>query len=235
MTGVYLDARNYDLVSFWKDVCPDKNIQTLIYDERNFYPKPASEEIDDDICDEAVFEASSATTSPSKTKSPGTREIVSKGGESANEGSCGKSRLVFLKRRAETEVTESDQELFAVGRGNGTRELTGQRVLQVRVCQPKFVTHVKVNHLRYLQVATILRNLSFEEENTRELAKNLTCIRFVLLCVNSSWSNLNQMGFDILSNVASDVQLEEPSEDAVTDLLLNTLSRCISSTDRFQV
>ena len=43
------------------------------------------------------------------------------------------------------------------------------------------------------------------------------------------------MGFDILSNVASDVQLEEPSEDAVTDLLLNTLSRCISSTDRFQV
>merc|ERR1712106_973421 len=37
------------------------------------------------------------------------------------------------------------------------------------------------------------------------------------------------------SNIASEVVLEEPSEDAVTDLLLSTLSRCIGAQDRFQV
>ena len=66
-------------------------------------------------------------------------------------------------------------------------------------------------------------------------AKNLTCLRFVLLCVNSAWANLNQMGFDILSNIASEVQLEEPGEDAVTDLMIKSLSRCIGDQDRFQV
>ena len=84
-------------------------------------------------------------------------------------------------------------------------------------------------------MATVIRNLSVEEDNSPVLAKNLNCLRFVLLCVNSSWANLNQMGFDILGNIASCVQLEEPSEDAVTDLLLSTLSRCIGAQDRFQV
>jgi hypothetical protein len=57
----------------------------------------------------------------------------------------------------------------------------------------------------------------------------------VLLCVNSAWGNLNQTGFDILSNIASEVQLEEPGEDAVTDLMIKSLSRCIGDQDRFQV
>merc|ERR1719422_1706647 len=78
-------------------------------------------------------------------------------------------------------------------------------------------------------------NLIFEEDNSPVLAKNLTCLRFVLLCVNSSWANLNQMGFDILSNIAAEIHLEEPSDDAVTELLLSTLSRCIGAQDRFQV
>jgi hypothetical protein len=43
------------------------------------------------------------------------------------------------------------------------------------------------------------------------------------------------MGFDILSNIASEVQLEEPGEDAVTDLMIKSLSRCIGDQDRFQV
>ena len=126
----------------------------------------------------------------------------------------GPSRIAALKQKAEAELEDGDDELFASGRGNGTKELTGQRVLQV---------------------ATVIRNLSFEEDNSPVLAKNLTCLRFVLLCVNSSWANLNQMGFDILSNIAAEIQLEEPSDDAVTELLLSTLSRCIGAQDRFQV
>jgi hypothetical protein len=31
------------------------------------------------------------------------------------------------------------------------------------------------------------------------------------------------------------VQLEEPGEDAVTDLMIKSLSRCIGDQDRFQV
>ena len=49
-----------------------------------------------------------------------------------------------------------DSGIFASGRKGGTHELAGQRVLQI---------------------ATIIRNLSFEEDNVHVLAKNLTCLR----------------------------------------------------------
>ena len=51
----------------------------------------------------------------------------------------GPSRIAALKKKAEAEFEDGDDELFASGRGNGTKELTGQRVLQV---------------------ATVIRNLS---------------------------------------------------------------------------
>ena len=63
-----------------------------------------------------------------------------------------------------------------------------------------------------------------------------TFSRYCLLCTSSKWSNLNQMGFDILSNISSDLFLEEnSSESCVTEVLLSTLTTCISSVDRFQV
>ena len=62
------------------------------------------------------------------------------------------------------ESTEDD--LFARGPSIGARELAGQRVLQV---------------------ASILRNLSFEEDNAAVLSKNMTCLRFCLLCTSSAW------------------------------------------------
>ena len=45
------------------------------------------------------------------------------------------------------------------------------------------------------------------------------------------------MGFDILSNIATEVVLEEASgtDSCVTDVLLSTLTTCLSSDDRFQV
>ena len=182
----YRETRNYDQVRFWRDVCRNSAVLELIYDEKNFYPK-ISEPESNFFAEEFSTEYDAATAS---------------------------DRLDQLKRRAAHEVTDSDAELFAVGRSMGTREPTGQRVLQI---------------------ATILRNISFEEDNVAVLAKNLTLLRFVLLCVNSSWSNLNQTGFDILSNIAGEIQLEEPSEDAVTDLMIKSLTRCIGDQDRFQV
>ncbi len=60
--------------------------------------------------------------------------------------------------------------------------------------------------------------------------------RFCLLCASSKWNNLNQMGFDILSNIASEMALEDTSTDTcVNEVLLSTLTTCISSVDRFQV
>ena len=194
-TDIYNNNRNYDLVKFWQDVCREKSILDMIYDERNFHPKPSEEEV-----------------AEQKKNQP--KDLASLMSVSEEELGDAASRIAALKAKAEAELEEGDDELFASGRSNGTKELTGQRVLQV---------------------ATVIRNLSFEEDNSPVLAKNLTCLRFVLLCVNSSWANLNQMGFDILSNIASEVQLEEPSEDAVTELLLGTLSRCIGAQDRFQV
>jgi len=191
VSNSYQTVRNYDQVKFWRDVCKEKTVLELIYDERNFYPKPC-------------VDGEGSSFKPVRNDSQIDDDMPT----------TGKQRIEALKARAEAELDDQDDELFSGGRGNGTKELTGQRVLQV---------------------ATVIRNLSFEEDNSPVLAKNLTCLRFVLLCVNSSWANLNQMGFDILSNIASCVQLEEPSEDAVTDLLFQTLSRCIGAQDRFQV
>jgi hypothetical protein len=68
-------------------------------------------------------------------------------------------RLEHVRRQAIEEMSrrhDNEDELFVVGRLSGTQELAGQRVLQI---------------------ATIVRNLSFEEDNTSILAKNLTCLR----------------------------------------------------------
>lgn len=133
------------------------------------------------------------------------------------ESASGSDRLTALLSKAQTEIEKRDEiGLFSCGRKNGTHELAGQRVLQV---------------------ATIIRNLSFEEDNIRVLARNVTCLRFCLLCASSEWCNLNQMGFDILGNIAGDIMIEEPlaTDTCVKEVLLSTLTACISSDDRFQV
>lgn len=58
---------------------------------------------------------------------------------------------------------------------------------------------------RVLQVALILRNLSFEEANVKLLATNRTCLRFLLLCAHCTFISLRQLGLDTLGNVAGEV------------------------------
>lgn len=58
---------------------------------------------------------------------------------------------------------------------------------------------------RVLQIAVILRNLSFEEANVKLLAANRTCLRFLLLCSHCNLISLRQLGLDTLGNVAAEV------------------------------
>lgn len=58
---------------------------------------------------------------------------------------------------------------------------------------------------RVLQIAVILRNLSFEEANVKLLAANRTCLRFLLLCAHCNLISVRQLGLDTLGNVAAEV------------------------------
>ena len=108
---------------------------------------------------------------------------------------------------------EEDHDLFCVGRTLGTQDPYGQRVLQI---------------------ASILRNLSFTPENAAILARNRCFLRFVLLCVRSRWSNLHQLGFDTLGNIANEIVLSEAGQ-RISDVVISCIARGIDSQDRFIV
>lgn len=107
--------------------------------------------------------------------------------------------------------SETDKELFCLGRTLGTQEYIGQRVLQV---------------------ATILRNLSFIEENVPVLVKNKTFVRFFLLCASSRWAHLRNLGLDMLCNVATDFLVKDLPSDTLAAWLLRIVSLCLQSEDR---
>uniref|UniRef100_A0A8C5HB60 AT rich interactive domain 2 (ARID, RFX-like) n=1 Tax=Gouania willdenowi TaxID=441366 RepID=A0A8C5HB60_GOUWI len=85
---------------------------------------------------------------------------------------------------------------------------------------------------RVLQVAVILRNLSFEEANVKLLAANRTCLRFLLLCAHCNLISLRQLGLDTLGNVAAELQLD-PVDFRTTHLIFHTVTKCLMSRDRF--
>ncbi|KAF3704919.1 AT-rich interactive domain-containing protein 2 [Channa argus] len=85
---------------------------------------------------------------------------------------------------------------------------------------------------RVLQIAIILRNLSFEEANVKLLAANRTCLRFLLLCAHCNLISLRQLGLDTLGNVAAELQLD-PVDFRTTHLIFHTITKCLMSRDRF--
>lgn len=105
----------------------------------------------------------------------------------------------------------TDRELFCLGRSLGTQDYIGQRVLQV---------------------ATILRNLSFIEENVPVLVKNETFVRFFLLCASSQWSQLRNLGLDMLGNVATDFLVRDLPADRLAVYLLKIVTYGLQSEDR---
>ncbi|XP_052892273.1 AT-rich interactive domain-containing protein 2 [Anopheles moucheti] len=107
--------------------------------------------------------------------------------------------------------TASLRSFLSLGTGLGTNDYIGQRVLQI---------------------ASIFRNLSFNEENLHMLGRNRTFIRFLIMCANARWNNLHHLGLDMLGNIANEIDINDPQSDEVTRCLVSTLSEGLEGADR---
>ncbi|XP_050518137.1 uncharacterized protein LOC114332463 isoform X6 [Diabrotica virgifera virgifera] len=108
-------------------------------------------------------------------------------------------------------LTPDDSDLFCLKRSLGTQDYVGQRVLQI---------------------ATILRNLSFIEENVPILVKNTSFIRFLLLCSISRWNVLSNLGMDMLCNISSEFIIRDLQSDLLATKLLKVVNHGLKSEDR---
>lgn len=100
---------------------------------------------------------------------------------------------------------------LALGRQLGTQDYIGQRIHQVM---------------------TIIRNLSFFEENTVILGRDRTLIRFLVLAANVRWNNLHMMALDVLGNICSEVELKDLFSDLTSCHLFGLLCDELESNDR---
>ncbi|XP_060100932.1 AT-rich interactive domain-containing protein 2 isoform X1 [Heteronotia binoei] len=121
----------------------------------------------------------------------------------------------LISDRNKSQDTQSEdwiwESLFHPPRKLGINDIEGQRVLQI---------------------AVILRNLSFEEGNVKLLAANRTCLRFLLLSAHSHFISLRQLGLDTLGNIAAELLLD-PVDFKTTHLMFHTVTKCLMSRDRF--
>ncbi|CAH0591515.1 unnamed protein product [Chrysodeixis includens] len=88
---------------------------------------------------------------------------------------------------------------------------------------------------RVLQIASIVRSLSFHEENVQYLSKNTTLIRFLLLCANSWVGTLRQSGLDTLGNVSSELIIKDPATCLISRHVISTIQAALASQDRARV
>jgi AT-rich interactive domain-containing protein 2 len=100
---------------------------------------------------------------------------------------------------------------LGIGRNYGTQDVVGQRIHQV---------------------SSIIRNLSFFEENSAILANNRTLMRFVILMANNKWNDLHVTGLDVIGNIANEIELKDPLTDLVSRHLLGTIIDGLESKDR---
>ncbi|CAH2055845.1 unnamed protein product, partial [Iphiclides podalirius] len=88
---------------------------------------------------------------------------------------------------------------------------------------------------RVLQIASIVRSLSFHEENVQHLARNTTLIRFLLLCANCWVGTLRQSGLDTLGNVSTELIIKDPATCLISRHILSTIQSALVSPDRARV
>lgn len=123
--------------------------------------------------------------------------------------SCSDDDDDYKNNKVKLNFDPSDDELFGLKRPLGTDDPYGQRVYQV---------------------ALILRNLTFFEENMKVMGQDLTFLRFVLLCCATRWNCLHQIGFEMLGNIGPVVPLDVGSLQHAT---LNIVCKNITeSNDR---
>lgn len=221
----YSKVRGHPLHTFWKDVMFSEEYLDLT-DEKKFVEnkkntstesgtkaadsKPISDEVPGNLAD--IVRNSSATDKPEPmvVDSDSSKSIeVDSESELFASDDVNTGPLNVFKFKLKTEP--SDKEIFCLGRSLGTRDYVGQRVLQV---------------------ATILRNLTFIEENVSVLTKNRTFVRFMLLCLCSRWNQLQNLGFDMLGNVATEFLVRDPQTDKLTYYLIKLVSNGLLSEDR---
>ncbi|XP_056631018.1 AT-rich interactive domain-containing protein 2 isoform X6 [Diorhabda sublineata] len=179
-----------------------------------------------DLTNEAIFKALDSETT---TKTSSSSLIL--GQEEIEEKAAGSITIDVSTNDQQKETTDSvdceivedtcdtfklklnpeDSELFCLKRNLGTQDYIGQRVLQI---------------------ATILRNLSFIEENVPVLVKNSCFVRFLLLCSISRWNVLKNLGTDMLSNIASEFIVRDLQSDILAAKLLKIVTDGLKSQDR---
>uniref|UniRef100_UPI00143C7D0B AT-rich interactive domain-containing protein 2-like n=1 Tax=Bombus vancouverensis nearcticus TaxID=2705178 RepID=UPI00143C7D0B len=212
---VYSRVRNYSINSFWSDVLDSQDVIDLT-NERTFMKKPTASP--QTFSRRKILEREKQNRNAASTENDEASTSMEVDGvipDCPRLDPTGSHQDEILKDQNQNSIKfeEEDKDLFCVGRTLGTQDPYGQRVLQI---------------------ASILRNLSFTPENAAVLGRNRCFLRFVLLCVRARWSNLHQLGFDILGNIANEIILKEAGE-RITDVVLSCVAKGIESQDRFIV
>ncbi|XP_012541662.1 AT-rich interactive domain-containing protein 2 isoform X3 [Monomorium pharaonis] len=215
---VYSRVRNYSINSFWSDVLDSQDVIDLT-NERTFMKKSHtslptfSRRKTLEKEKQSKQDVATLITENEEPTAPIDVEVVPPDCPRLDSLVLHSDDNLKDQNQNSIKFEEEDKDLFCVGRTLGTQDPYGQRVLQI---------------------ASILRNLSFTPENATVLGRNRCFLRFVLLCVRARWSNLHQLGFDILGNIANEVILKEAGE-RITDVILTCVARGIESQDRFIV
>ncbi|XP_050489162.1 AT-rich interactive domain-containing protein 2 isoform X2 [Bombus huntii] len=212
---VYSRVRNYSINSFWSDVLDSQDVIDLT-NERTFMKKSTASP--QTFSRRKILEREKQNRNAASTENDEASTSMEVDGvipDCPRLDPTGSHQDEILKDQNQNSIKfeEEDKDLFCVGRTLGTQDPYGQRVLQI---------------------ASILRNLSFTPENAAVLGRNRCFLRFVLLCVRARWSNLHQLGFDILGNIANEIILKEAGE-RITDVVLSCVAKGIESQDRFIV
>ncbi|KAL8588465.1 hypothetical protein ACOMHN_054044 [Nucella lapillus] len=85
---------------------------------------------------------------------------------------------------------------------------------------------------RATQVAMLIRNLSFEDDNQKLMASNPLVFRFLMRCVHSSYGTLRHLALDTLGNIAVQMVLE-PTSSSSTQYVMNVVQNSVADDDKF--
>ncbi|KAL5009462.1 hypothetical protein ScPMuIL_011767 [Solemya velum] len=140
------------------------------------------------------------------------------------------SKADFINFWYDTVEDETIRELISYTRTKPKRKQTGHEVLNLG----RDVGVHDTEGQRIMQLAVIIRNLSFEEDNQKYLASNNLVFRFLLLCIYGSYSSLRQIALDILGNLSSQLFLDSMILRS-RKLMMRLIQKCLSSSDKVDV